>query len=102
RRAGAGNSRAQRGRRQDAGAFAESTGTCSRRTPEPARVVAGAWMPLRPRPRGCPFLRLLSFGQAKESDRQPWMADETHRDVSRFREDAEYRKRQSKWIPAFA
>ena len=31
------------------------------------------------RRRGCRFLWLLSFGQAKESDRPPWMADEnTH------------------------
>ena len=32
--------------------------------------------------RGCRFLWLLSFGQAKESNRRPWMADETHTDVS--------------------
>ena len=43
-------------RRQDAGEFAVSTRTYCRRTPQPAREVAGAWMPLRPRPRGCPFL----------------------------------------------
>src|SRR5689334_17244359 len=36
------------------------------------------------RRRGCRFLWLLSFGQAKESDRRPWMVDETHTDVSRF------------------
>src|SRR5689334_6070884 len=41
-------------------------------------------MPLRPRPRGCPFLGLLSFGQAKESNRRPGMVDETHTDVSRI------------------
>jgi hypothetical protein len=34
-----------RGRPQDAGAFDESTGMCSRRTPEPARVVTWAGMP---------------------------------------------------------
>ena len=38
----------------------------------------------RARRRGCRFLWLLSFGQAKESNRPPWMADETHTDVSRF------------------
>ena len=56
------------------------------------------WMACRPNPsarsepspqararrRGCRFLWLLSFGQAKESDRPPWMADETHTDVSRL------------------
>src|SRR6476646_6883111 len=41
-------------------------------------------MPLRPRPRGCPFLGLLSFGQAKESNWPPWMATKPHTDVSRF------------------
>jgi hypothetical protein len=45
RRAGGGNSRAQRGHAQDARAFDESTGMCSRRTPEPARVVTRAGMP---------------------------------------------------------
>src|SRR6478672_8958335 len=38
----------------------------------------------RARIRGCLFLWLLSFGQAKESNRRPWMVDEKHRDVSRF------------------
>src|SRR6476620_238883 len=38
----------------------------------------------RARIRGCRFLWLLSFGQAKESNRRPWMVDETHTDVSRF------------------
>src|SRR5215475_10400250 len=41
-------------------------------------------MPLRPRTRGCPFLWLLSFGQAKESNWPPWMADKKHTDVSRL------------------
>jgi len=68
-------------RRQDAGEFAVSTRTYCRRTPQPAREVAGAWMPLRPRPRGCPFLWWLSFGQAKESHQPPGMADEPHTDV---------------------
>src|SRR5690349_16254919 len=45
-----------RGRAQDARASDVSTRTYCQRTPEPARGVAGAWMPLRPRPRGCPFL----------------------------------------------
>ncbi len=38
----------------------------------------------RARIRGCRFLWLLSFGQAKESNWRPWMADITHTDVSRF------------------
>ena len=38
----------------------------------------------RARIRGCLFLWLLSFGQAKESNRRPWMVDEKHTDVSRF------------------
>src|SRR4051812_20196058 len=43
--------------------------------------------PLAPRAarrRGCLFLWLLSFGQAKESNSAARKADETHRDVSRF------------------
>src|SRR3982750_1556052 len=43
--------------------------------------------PLAPRAariRGCRFLWLLSFGQAKESNRRPGMVDEMHTDVSRF------------------
>ncbi len=42
--------------------------------------------PLAPRAariRGCRFLWLLSFGQAKESNWRPWMADKPHTDVSR-------------------
>ena len=42
--------------------------------------------PLAPRAariRGCLFLWLLSFGQAKESNWRPWMADKPHTDVSR-------------------
>src|SRR4051812_39168775 len=35
------------------------------------------------RRRGCLFLWLLSFGQAKESNSAARKADETHRDVSR-------------------
>ena len=38
----------------------------------------------RARIRGCLFLWLLSFGQAKESNRRPWMVDEKHTDVSRL------------------
>src|SRR5262249_53594529 len=38
----------------------------------------------RARRRGCLFLWLLSFGQAKESDRRPGTVDKTHTDVSRF------------------
>ena len=38
----------------------------------------------RARIRGCRFLWLLSFGQAKESNRRPWMVDEKHMDVSRL------------------
>jgi len=37
----------------------------------------------RARIRGCLFLWLLSFGQAKESNWPPWMADKPHTDVSR-------------------
>ncbi len=76
--------------------------------------------PLAPRAariRGCRFLWLLSFGQAKESNRPPWMADETHTDVSRssrWRGRPNERKGKIKmdfglrrndedeWIPAFA
>src|SRR6476646_3795040 len=82
RRAGGGNS--PKGRAQDARASDLGTRMCRERTPEPAREVCRAWMPGKPRPRGCPFLWLLSFGQAKESNRQPWMADEKHTDVSRL------------------
>ncbi len=81
RRAGVGN--CPKGRAQDARAFDESTGTCSRRTPEPARAVCR---------HGCrqtadarvSFSWLLLFGQAKRSNRRPWMADEQHTDVSRL------------------
>ena len=38
----------------------------------------------RARRRGCRFLWLLSFGQAKESNWSPWMATKPHTDVSRF------------------
>ncbi len=82
-----GNSRearaAQDARRSDLG-----TRMCRERTPEPARVVCRAWMPGKPRPRGCLFLWLLSFGQAKESNRRPWMVDEPHTDVSRLSQNA--------------
>ncbi len=61
------------GGRQDAGHFDESTRMCSRRSPPSPCVVCRAWMPGKPRPRGCLFLWLLSFGQAKESNRRPWM-----------------------------
>src|SRR3954462_1477393 len=57
-------------------------------------------MPLRPRPRGCLFLWLLSFGQAKESNRRPGMVDETHTDVSRFSRRRREPKSKAKWIPA--
>jgi len=84
--------------RQDAGQFDESTWTCSRRTPEPARTVTRAWMRAWPRPRGCPFLWWLSFGQAKESHQPPGMADETHTDVSRFlRNDEALSNTTSHW-----
>src|SRR4029078_5276439 len=74
-----GGGKARRGARMDARAFAQGTRMCPKRTPQPAREVAGAWMPLRPRPRGGPFLWLLSFGQAKESHSAARMADEkTH------------------------
>src|SRR6476661_435046 len=43
----------------------------------------------RARIRGCLFLWLLSFGQAKESNRRPWMVDEPHTDVSRLSRSAE-------------
>ena len=68
-----------RGRAQDARESDVSTGMYCQRTPEPAREVCRAWMPGKPRPRGCPFLWLLSFGQAKESHSAARMADEkTH------------------------
>jgi hypothetical protein len=72
------------GGRQDAGHFDESTRMCSRRSPPSPCVVCRAWMPGKPRPRGCLFLWLLSFGQAKESNWRPWMADKSHTDVSRL------------------
>ncbi len=50
--------------------------------------------------RGCLFLWLLSFGQAKESNRRPWMVDEKHTDVSRF--SRQRQRPKSKWIPASA
>ena len=53
--------------------------------------------------RGCRFLWLLSFGQAKESDRPPWMADETHTDVSRLsrkRHDKGARKTKTEGGPS--
>ena len=60
--------------------------------------------PLAPRAariRGCRFLWLLSFGQAKESNRRPWMVDETHTDVSRS--SRQHQKPKAKnWIPASA
>ena len=62
-------------RRQEGGEFADSTWTYCRQTPEPARVVAGAWMPLRPRPRGCISL-VTFFVQAKKVTRPPGMAGE--------------------------
>src|SRR4249919_3802386 len=48
------------------------------------------------------FLWLLSFGQAKESNRPPWMADDPHTDVSRSSRRRQRPKAKSKWIPAFA
>jgi len=70
-------------RRQDAGDFAAVQG----RTVSKARSLLAEFAGMdagKPRPRGCPFLWLLSFGQAKESDRPPGMADEKHTDVSRL------------------
>ena len=50
-------------------------GACSRSHARmDARVTAAARVS---------FLWLLSFGQAKESNRRPWMADDPHTDVSR-------------------
>ena len=69
--------------RQDAGQFDVSTWTYCRRTPQPARVVTGHGCPVTATAR-VSFLWLLSFGQAKESNRRPGMADETHTDVSRL------------------
>ena len=69
-------------RRQDAGDFAAVHG----RTVSKARSLLAEFAGMdagKPRPRGCPFLWLLSFGQAKESDRRPGMVDEKHTDVSR-------------------
>ncbi len=64
RRAGAGN--CPKGRAQDARAFDESTGTCSRRTPEPARAVCRAGMPGKPRTRGCLSLGYFSLDKQRE------------------------------------
>ena len=61
--------------------------------------------PRRPRPRGCRFLWLLSLGQARESNRPPWMADVPHTDVSRLSRHGVQTTdamTKSKWIPAFA
>ena len=41
---------------------------------------------------GAPFLWLLSFGQAKESNRRPWMVDEKHTDVSRLSREPQHAK----------
>ena len=53
----------------------------------------------RPRPRGCLFLWLLSFGQAKESNWRPRMADKTHMDVSRFSQDRPTRTHRNRTSP---
>ena len=58
--------------------------------------------PLAPRAariRGCRFLWLLSFGQAKESNWRPWMADEPHTDVSRSSRSVGDGKHRTNTIP---
>ncbi len=58
--------------------------------------------PLAPRAariRGCLFLWLLSFGQAKESNWRPWMADKTHTDVSRLSRQHRRPKPRTNTIP---
>ncbi len=87
-------SRRQRWRAQDAArvrrehrdVLPANPGACSRsHARRDARVTADARVS---------FLWLLSFGQAKESNRRPWMADDPHTDVSRFSRQRQKQGRQ--------
>jgi hypothetical protein len=69
------------GARRDARAFDESTGCAPG---EPRSLLAESRGHGCPRDRGCLFSWLLLVGQAKRSNSAARMADETHRDVSRF------------------
>ena len=81
RRAGGGNSREAGARRMRARPI--SAQGCAVSGPRSLLAESLGRDAQRPRTRGCPFLWLLSFGQAKESNRRPWMVDEMHMDVSR-------------------
>src|SRR5579862_5844344 len=73
------------------------------RSPVSETPAARSELAQRARNRGCRFLWLLSFGQAKESDPLAGMRAEHARDVSRFsRQRPRKPKTKSKWIPAFA
>ena len=66
------------GGRQDAGHFDESTWMCSRRSPPSPCVVTRAWMPARPRPRGCCFFGYFLLGkQKKVTGRHGWSTKHT-------------------------
>ena len=77
----------------EARAFAQGTRMCPKRTPQPARGVCRAGMPGKPRTRGCLSLGYFSLDKLKRSNSAARMADETHRDVSRF---SRRRRRPSK------
>ena len=113
RRRANGKAAATRGRREGSRRFGQQArdGLWAEpvRPQRTARCASGA----DPR---VPFSWLLLFGQAKESNRPPWMADETHTDVSRLSRQRRRPKRKDKikmdsglrrndgdeWIPAFA
>ncbi len=92
-------------RREHRDVLPANPGACSRsHARRDARVTADARVS---------FLWLLSFGQAKESNRRPWMADDPHTDVSRssrqrrkpkskVKMDSGLRRNDDVWIPAFA
>ena len=95
RRAAGSGPRTARGGARDRAAFAAVHGWTVGKTPaarsEPARSAGAA-------PR-VPFSWLLLFGQAKRSDSSARMADEAHRDVSRFSRSAEAEKNQARRRP---
>jgi len=79
------------GRAHDARAFAVGTGTCRQRTfGASSRSHAGMDARVTAAARVC-SLWLLSLAQARESDSSARMADEAHRDVSRFSRKAHVR-----------
>ncbi len=78
-------------RREHRDVLPANPGACSRSHARmDARVTADARVS---------FLWLLSFGQAKERNRPPWMADEKHTDVSRLSRE---RRKKMKSIRASA